>query len=301
MSHESRARFGVEKTLRVPARYKSFNCDADFAARTCGINGQLLDELLDLGIPHEGVGSERRFDRLDLENLSADLRLPSSFWLTARRWAKSLRRALEIGDSQYEFIFKVACPSPGHSGACEFSISPYAEQDFMRDEAEAATYLLRATLKANTHELDGLIDPVIRESRKLHFHKLPPGLSRDIGFTKETDLAHCGPATRYLINVAADHGLVARPAVGIFTSVPFSIRHVWLEFFVANTWLQADPFFLDTLSKWGLIDVKDWPLSCSPLAAMFRLGSTSLMDAPMILHGSSMALWSIHTRRVRGT
>jgi hypothetical protein len=282
----------------VPAAYKTFQCDAETAGRVFAVDGQLLSVLLDLGLPHEGKGDDRRFDELDLGNISMHLRLPSGHWLATRRWAKSLRFAQDVGSPSYEFTLKASCPRPGHAGVCDFSISRLVEADFTPDGEAADTYTLRANLPPNAHELAGVLDPVVREARRLHFHQVPAQLSKDIGFVRDTGLAQCRTSTHYLVDVAARHGLTVRPAVGLFASAPFSIWHIWLEVLVDDEWHQADPFFLHTLAEWDVLDTGDWPLSCSPRSAVLRLGSATLMEAPMVTHAEEPAPWSVYTRRL---
>lgn len=106
---------------------------------------------------------------------------------------------------------------------------------------------------------------------ELTFHFLPEELSEDLGFLRETGLANCYSAGRHLAALGTEAGLARRPAFGLFVSPPFSNRHAWIEIAVDGRRLPTDPFFVRTLTEWGLLDPQAWPPHRAPSA---RSGAT---------------------------
>jgi hypothetical protein len=290
---EEKAREGLEKIHRVPDKYRSFRCDEEAAARQFHISDTLGEALLDLGLPHIRSGGRIMYDELDLVNIGMDLRLPTVNWSATRLWIKSLRTAQRIGHPVYDFTLKTSCQSPGHAGPCDFRFEPHIEEAFQLKEIAPGMLQFRSSPLLDTYDFGGLLSPLIDEVQTLDFHRVPSVLARDIGFLRETRLAHCQSAALYLIEVAAKQGIDAQFCTGLFISTPFTVPHVWLEIRIDDEWKQADPFFLNTLAQWEVVDPDDWSLSQSPRLAWLRLGSPSGIDTPLIRHMNDPAQLSM--------
>jgi hypothetical protein len=281
----------LEKVCRVPDRYREFNIDANDADRRFAIKGSLLAALLDLGLPHARKGGELCFDNYDLMNISLDLRLLGVQWRFMRLWPRSLSSARRRGNVPYQFTLRVACPHPGHLGPCDYKLNPKFDDSIEIEEISPQALQFQGNLVSEAYDFGNSIDPIIAEACRLQFHVLPNAASYDMEFLNDSGLATCQSAAIWLIQVGARHGIVARPAMGLFVSVPYSVQHVWLEISTREGWKQADPFFLNSLARWGLIQLSDWPLSCSPQFAIFRIAPDVLLDEPLILHRGNRAHW----------
>ena len=150
-------------------------------------------------------------------------------------------------------------------------------------------FVLRGRPAADGYDFTDSIAAVVSAAERLRFHFIPADLYSDLRFLQSTGLANCQSAALHLCQVAAEHGLAARPAMGLFVSVPFSVRHVWLEIAADGAWRPADPFFLKTLAEWDVIGAQDCPLSRSPGFPLLRLAASALRDLPLILHNGDPA------------
>jgi hypothetical protein len=284
-------RAAVRRTRLVPDGYKSFACDASVAARKFAVTAPLLTALLDFGLSYRDGATGPMLDPLDLTNISTDLQLRNGYWSSTRLWARSLAAARRHSDPHYEFTFSVTCPRPGHAGPCSFSFHPLIEARTGAKQDSAGNFSFLARPVLDRHDFGAAFAPVVAEATRLRFHRLPHELYSDLAFLRDSGLANCQSATLRLLEVAAEHGLTARPVVGLFVSVPFSMRHVWIDVRVEDGWVPADPFFLHTLARWDVVSPADWPVSCSPRLAVVPLASPALMDLPVLLHGDEAAPW----------
>jgi hypothetical protein len=302
MSEEERARQSIEKVCRIPEKYRKFYCDVDEAKRRYAVKQPLLGLLLDLGLPHISHGEQLYFDYSDLRNISLDMRLPSAQWRFMRLWSRSLNRARQNVASVYEFTVRPACPHPGHAGPCDFEFNSKLKSDLEMQNISQGAFRFRGSLVSEEYDFGASIDAIITEAFRLEFHWLPPELFHDMKFLNDSGLANCQSATRWLAEVAAHHDIQARPAIGLFVSVPYSVRHVWLQIRVGDDWKHADPFFLNSLARWEIIQRDDWPLSRSPQSAVFHLASGPLIDEPMVWHQGEWMRWAaVLTTMVRDT
>jgi hypothetical protein len=84
--------------------------------------------------------------------------------------------------------------------------------------------------------------------------------------------------------MAAAAGVNARPAAGLFLGALFPFRHIWVEVEVGRRWVAADPFFLGTLRRWGVVNGDDWPVDQSPRNILWRLRSAPSINEPFVTH-----------------
>lgn len=260
----------VAKLLRVPGAHRRFTVARAAVRRGHGIGEELLDQLLDLGLPHDGD----TFDRLDLDNagLSLGLECPRR---TAMRWWSRALMGSGTGTGAASVSVTANCPSPGHAGDCEFSLAGEAAGALAAEDL-AGPGRRRYTLTAACGRADcffgepftALLDLV----RPLEFHVLPHALSADLGFLAETGLADCELASAYLAREGTAMGLPVRVATGIFVAPPYPAEHCWIDCRVGGRWLAADPFLLTALARWGVIDGAQWPGNRSLEAVLWRTG-----------------------------
>lgn len=284
----------------VPDAFRRLLCTSAEALRVYGIGPVLLQELMDLGLPHSGHGEATCFDRFDLENIGLDLRLPSKNWSTLRLWARQLTGPDISDDPSCQVRVSWRCPDPGHDGECRFTLSPQLRAVVgcaAQDMTVAGSLTIDGLLEDESCDFGEAFCAVVEAVQALTFHRLPASLAKDEGFLAETRLADCRSATPHLVRVAASAGLAARPASGLFVGVPFPAPHAWLEVKTQERWVAADPFFLMALQRWGVLDAASWPITLSPRKVLWRLDSTASMEVPLVLHGEGRAHISLMALR----
>jgi hypothetical protein len=57
--------------------------------------------------------------------------------------------------------------------------------------------------------------------------------------------------------------------------------------------VAADPFFLETLRGWGVVDEGDWPIDQAPRNILWRLRSAPSINEPFVTHHGREALVSV--------
>lgn len=288
MLEEAQIRWSVEKVCLVPGKYRDFSVDTNDAERRFAVKAPLLAALLDFGLPHTINAGQLYFNDYDLLNIGLDLRLPNMQWRFMRLWPRFLNSAIQRKDPTYKFVINFTCPQPGHAGPCDFKFNPEFGRR-IKVEMGGQAFQFHERPISEMYDFGDSIEPIITEARRLRFHVLPDEVSYDMKFVRDSGLANCQSASLWLAEVGARHGISARPATGFFISVPYSVRHVWLEIQVGNEWKHADPFFLNVLAQWGVVQPGDWPLSCSPRSAVLHLASDLLLDEPLVLHQGGWA------------
>jgi hypothetical protein len=282
------AREVVSRVLHIPDRYRDFSVLPVAARRVYGIGDAALSMLLDLGLPCRGAGEDAAFDPLDLENTALALGLPSSQMAAMRLWSRSLTGTQVVDRRLCEMTLSLNCPGAGHEGDCDFSLSPPLAAAMGRDEHLAEHHVVtRVAMSSGIHDFDESFDAVAEEAQRLVFHRIPGALASDLGFLRETGLADCRTASRRLIEVATATGYEARPASGFFIGAPFPCTHAWFDLWVDERWIAADPFFLHTLHRWGILSPADWPVRRSPQGIVWRLELAHELTMPLVRHGNS--------------
>jgi hypothetical protein len=268
------ARATIDRIRRVPDTVRRFEVDVAAASRSYHIDHSLLEELLDLGLPHHGAGDQRRFDPLDLENISLGLNLPSPRRRALRWWSKSLLNGRVDVDTVYAVRLTAHCPQPGHPGECRFAVNPLlvsaAMPGSVRSEQPGVT-----TFDVHLADPDWYFgepfSALIDRMTPLHFHVIPESLDCDLGFATATGLANCGLATRLTVHLAAEMDLPVRSVYGYFFTAPFLTWHTWCEFRCGERWIPADPFMLTALARWGVPGSERWAPNRSTGGLTWRL------------------------------
>jgi hypothetical protein len=277
-SYGAAARDVMSKVARVPDIYRDFAVTEAEAVRVQGIKSELLRYLLDLGLPHRGSAHERRFDRLDLDNIALELHLPCPRWVAMRGWSRVLPRQVIPRRVEWTLKLKAHCPMSTQKHACEVVYYPGAvtarEPKLVRAHG-SGEYRIDLATRWVSHCFSEQFNVLIERILPLEFHFLPEPLTREEGFAAETGLADCYLATRLLVSAGIDCGLPVRPVSGIFLAKPFATRHRWVEFQDGGTWLAADPFLLNAFNRWGLSDPSEWPANRSPSGVLWPLREPS--------------------------
>ena len=289
----------VERIRRVPDVFRVFAEPAPRAARFYRIPPELLDEALDLGLPHSRSGGRVLLDRTDLDNLLLGLALPSP----QRTGLELMGAALGVGQDAavvYRTVDLLArCPEPGHPGDCGFElcagIGASREATGTSSSAPQHCRVSLALPGGSARYLDFTAEQwqLLGAVAALHFHHLPAELADDLRFLEETGLADCRTASRYLVSHGPEVGLTVRSAFGLVVSTPFSTPHTWIELEVRGRWVTADPFFLAALARWGVVDPERWPLNRSPTGAYWKVASWA---EPFVTHRGLGVPTSLITR-----
>jgi|GEM_PF-5610146 len=271
----------------IPDRYRVFTDGAEEAARIHKIPADLLPSLLDLGLPCRASGTGYRFDRTDLENIALSLRLRCPRYVAMQWWARSLRTLTADQDIEFSLRIAAICPYPGHLGQCAFSVSPYLEQAVTPGTLTgpaAGVVTAQVALPTQTFTFDGAYAELFDRLADLSLHIFPESVPVASWPAYQTGLADCRVAARLLVQAAAEAGLVARPASGFFMASPFPMRHVWVEFDIAGSWQRADPFLMQSLARWGIVDGTQWPIYRSPPGLLWKLRASDAIGTALVHH-----------------
>lgn len=288
----------IDKVLRVPSRYRRFQQGAQQAAALHRIDEPLLERLLDLGLPHRRAGGERRFDALDLENIAMTLRLPCPRRVALQWWSRTLNSGPESeGDSiLYELRIGARCPGP-HPGTCDFALdlADAAAGSLAPQTISPGCYLLHVRRPYRMMAFGAGLDFLVDKAKGLEFHLIPDELEHDMGFLEEAGLADCKLGNRYLAREAAAGGLNTRLAAGLLLSRPAAAWHWWMKIQCGGAWYAADPFLLQTLADWGVVDAAVWPPDRSPDPLFWELANHYVY---MVTHNGSRIPWHAGVRAV---
>lgn len=283
----AREALAVGKVARIPESFKEFAVSAADAVRVHGVGSALQERLLDLGLAHRGTGSNRRFDRLDLDNIGIDLRLSCPRWTAMRWWSRSLPPRVAPGPSGYDLVLRADCPTPDRTHACELVFHPGTVKSGEPAEVRRAPlqeYRIELTTHWSDHCFGEPFTELFAEVRPIEFHLMPAGLVADPGFVAFAGLADCRMATAFLARAAARLGLPARPVAGLFLARPFALRHWWIELLDGGRWIAADPFLLQAFQRWGITQPAHWPVNRSPSGVLWQLAVPGM---PLAGHGGS--------------
>ncbi|WKU07209.1 hypothetical protein [Micromonospora sp. HUAS LYJ1] len=278
----------VGQVRLVPDGHRDFDTSLEHATRFHRLSRACLERLVEQGLPHSSDATGLLFDRYDLRNVALLLGVRSPQRATYEAMAAALRAGGAGAAVRRTVVVRAYCPDREHCAGCAFVLDPVVTSapevvavrrpGASRFEVDVLLAAAAAT-PPPTPEQRRLLD----EAAGLRFHLLPPGLTADLGFLRETGLADCTLAVRHLVARAGELGVPARPATGLCLSRPFANRHHWLELRdVEGRWWPADPFFLRTLAGWGLLADGDWPAHRRPVGAYWRVDLD--LDVPMLRH-----------------
>lgn len=264
----------VERISRVPDRYRRFDHDADIAWRIFRLDGAMLSAAADYGLPVRSSNGQRAYDELDLTNLSLALRLPSPRYLAMYQWPAAMRAAAEPERMRYEVDIAGGCAATDSEHTCDVRLT----ETFRAVGAELDPHTRKGTLIASyDHRTPRGNAPddlrrLFNEVDAFHFHVLPVELYSDLTFLRDTALANCELASKYLVLRGLDTGWDARRSFGLLLSTPYSIAHFWAEFRLDGEWVAFDPHMINSLARWGLLDPETTARDQVVSAAVLRIG-----------------------------
>ncbi|MGY1439276.1 hypothetical protein [Streptomyces reniochalinae] len=268
-------RQAVDRILRVPDAHRTFAKDAAFAEEFWAIGPDLLQALLDHGLPHRDQGGSRRFERTDLHNISTYLQLPSPYFSALTRKASAMDAAARNGQPhRYELQLTAECAGRRHQGACAFTPVPglerHGEPGSLRETSPGA-FTVQARLPSDTHVFDADRSELLSLVADWELYVLPDGVIEDEGFSRATRLANCLIPTRLLLREAERRGIRARHGAGLLVAPPFTTLHHWVEFDLDGAWVPADPVLLTAFARWGMTEPAVWPYNRSVAGAVWHL------------------------------
>jgi hypothetical protein len=291
----------AEVLRRVPSCHRRFTEPEREATAFHRIPRALLEELLDLGLPHTVQAGDRLFHRKDLVNIALRHRLPSP----QRRALQNLAAAFR-GDDSGEPMRRLlditaSCPAPGHPGPCLLRPAgglvhgPAVRRCTVIRPGHLRVELELAAGRGDGPGLPAAERELLAPLADVEFHQLPGPLTTDLGFLREARLADCRLAGHDVLTRAGPAGIAARPAFGLLVARPFSTVHRWVEFRdpAGDGWICGDAFFVAALDRWGLLDGAGWPQAPAAGAPYWRLGDD--LEA-LITHRGETVRWSVITR-----
>lgn len=282
----------VEWMRSIPSELRSFEVTPTDAAQLHGVGGELLEQLLDLGMPAAIGDGVPRFDARDLENAALHLGLRSVQRWAMESWRKTLEQAAGLPAARYRLAFSARCDA--HDDAERFDLlAPPGERHTWTAGSEPLG--VSVELPNAWPSLPAGADEVAAAVSGLHFFEVPPPLRDEIGFARETRLAGCGIAAQLIVEECRAHGLEARPAFGLLLSRPYATPHVWTELAVDAAWVPFDPHLLTTLARHAGLDAGAWPPTRSPGAILVRLAD---WREPLATHDGHLATAKVRTRIV---
>jgi hypothetical protein len=264
----------IDVIRRVPDAYREFVVDPKALRRLHFIDEAMLRRLLDHGLPHRVSGHEVLVDTLDAQNLGLLLGLRSPRRISMRWWGAALAAA-DLHQARI-FTMRVALEEGTIPEGCPSSLSPELLASALPGSVSQVShdsFIVQARLSRPARPFGPEFGPLIEQLSRLKFHLIPTQLRTNIGFVAESGLADCQLATRFAVIRAAELGLPVRSAEGLLVVGPNPTRHSWLEFKTDGEWVAADPFILNALAEWGIVDRREWPPTRSPQSVLWRLSA----------------------------
>ena len=263
----------VDRTRRVPEKYRVFDHDTSAAMRIYRIGGPLLSDLLDLGFPHHSAGGERYFDGLDLDNAALALRLLSPRHLAMQRWPQIFQAVMGDRPARFDVEVSAKCGAadPGHR--CDFRLHAATRALGADIDSTARRFTLHRDVGAAgpAGEAPPELQPLFTETNRFQFYILPVALYGDLSFLADTALANCELASRYLVQRAAEEGWEVRRSFGLLLSSPYSVDHFWAEFRLDGSWTAFDHFLITSLERWGVLAPSEVPATLVLNPAVVRV------------------------------
>src|SRR5699024_10645922 len=198
---------------RVPDTARRFSQDATVARRWHRLDVDLLEALLDAGLPTVGQGDARRFDAYDLSNAALWLGRPSIQRRAVKAWRASLRYnavalrgpGADEAPARYSVEVGANCPLPGHPGLCHFIIlGPKGRHERLRDAYDRKSldrWVL--SMPPRGRHLPGPVRELTAEIADVEFLMLPEAVRWDLAFLDRARVSDCGGTAAWLVAEAA--------------------------------------------------------------------------------------------------
>jgi hypothetical protein len=238
---------------QVPDEYRRFNCDAWTARSQHGIPAELLQRLVDLGLPYRANGDERIYDGYDVGNIALHLGQSSVRRVAVRSWGRSFARSRHGG--RYAIDYVPTCPVPGHPPPCRYVLHQPGERTVEyvvrgpRDAPPRVSVDLPGHVAAPT--LPAPLVDLCAQIAELRFFLLPEEVRWDVDFMRSSGLGDCGGSSMLLLDGARRLGHDVRLSFGLLLAVPFASPHFWAEVHHDGAWIPFDPLLMAAMRRWS--------------------------------------------------
>ncbi|MDQ4040752.1 MAG: hypothetical protein M3141_03275 [Actinomycetota bacterium] len=259
----------VARTRMVPSSVRGFGVEPKLAQKVCGVGPQLLEQLLDLGLPSRKIGGQRTFDGVDLANVAVHLGLPSLQLHVIGLWGRTLEAACSGPTARYEIEYQARCAHCQKPGGSYTFFVPPGRRAVTRG---GRPYRMDVERPTEWPALPAAVAPITKFLSEFWIWGLPEQLRNDLGFARETRLGGCSTAAMLVNEKGAEEGLEMRLRFGLMLVVAYASGHYWNEVRVGDEWVPYDPFLLQTLIRHTGLDPVEWPETRSPGALLAPMG-----------------------------
>jgi len=288
----------ITRLAKVPDTARVFSVSAEEARLRYRMGVEILDSMVELGLPARDVDGTRCFDPFDLLNSSAHLGCSPASRIPRRLWPTALNQPPDVGAVSYEVTYRPSCPEPGHSGDCILSFAlpgGRRARRIVRGGAPLPAVTARVRLGASWPELPPEVREALGAVTDLSLMWLPEAVATDLEFARATKLADCAGVCRILFEEGRRLNLPTRTSFGLAVAPPFAVPHHWAEFRVGGVWVPVDPVLIGAMVGWGALDRAQWPRHRSVGAILVRVSSRRV---PFAVHGGRPAPVSLVTRHI---
>ena len=239
----------LQVLAQVSDDYRNFSLDAEVAGTRYGLRPNLLERLIESGLPHRRREDGMYLDAMDVSNIGLHLRLPSIQRLAMRSWAQTLRRS-------------DAAPCI----EADIAIHPMSAPP----DAEPLK-TLHVALNSSAPPLPSEAIPLLEDMLGFAFFMLPEHYRWDTEFISRHHICDCGGGSKLLHIRAQELGLTVRHCFGLLIAEPYSTGHYWVEFLIGDEWIPFDPLLIALLHHVAGLPAATWPPLRSTRVAFHRL------------------------------
>jgi hypothetical protein len=283
----------VAPLRRIPDEFRRFDIDLRAAQQIYGVDGELCEQLADVGVPAVGSGADRLFTEDDLTTVGLYLQRPTARAAVMRCWLRSIRQLAKRG-TRYRVDIDTVCPNPRHDGDCRFRVLQPGQRYEEVTMAERQGRVGGVTVDCQAAPFP--LPPVLREMAAdfgdVRFYLLPYALRSDRQFFDAERVGHCSTVAAVIVDEARRRGMPARTSFGLIVSAPYSSMHNWAEVWFEDRWVKVDPLMANALRDWGIPGHQHWRADWSPADLLYRLSD----DPPLVSHFDMGSTVSLPTR-----
>ena len=270
----------VKRTQLIDRRFKTFTVNAIQAGSVYGLDNELAERLVRLGLPCALNNDELCFDEYDLHNIALFLRLPSIYRQAMQTWANTLDA---VSSGRYG-TFKVDGLLLGGAGRLETQARVLGGVGDGREHAIAigkSLLSVEVAIEFNWPETPVELQEVLLSLvETTDFCFLPEEVQTGSGFARSHGLADCVVGASWLMEECRKRDFEARTRGGLFLAEPLSFPHSWVEVRIGDRWVPYDPLLLRLIAEHTSLTAESWPLarSVGPVTLSMTDGSTKLVE-----------------------
>ncbi|MEU6021876.1 hypothetical protein [Micromonospora sp. NPDC047134] len=270
---------------RVPDDYRSYTCGAWEARTQHGMSAELLERLTRAGLKYREVDGERRYDGLDLGNLSLHLGLSSVQRMAIRSWGRTWARCRR-GTGRHLVRYVPSCPDPGHEGPCRYRFAwpgGQRRQVTLGPLDEPPAVVLDSVPPPPAPAIPDDLAELCHEIARLRFFLLAEPIRWDARFMRSTGISDCGGSSTLLLHGAKRLGYQTRRSFGLLLAEPFSTPHHWADIQIDGEWVPLDPMTMNALARWSTAVPDDIPVTTPLTGIVSRISGRWV---PPVRHGT---------------